>query len=81
MVFFKLNQQHVGKFHKDFPFNAVDMARFILRVLNKTLPNMHEEISEEQGHVINTVHRGVLNATINELKRNETIQNTKIKEL
>ena len=43
--FFELMKQHIGKTDADFPFDATDMARFILRVLAKSLPDISEELA------------------------------------
>ena len=46
--FFEMTEQHRGKTTKDFPFNATDMARFILRVINGTLPDISDNKDEEE---------------------------------
>ena len=45
--FFQLIKQYEGMSHKDFPFDAIDMARFILQVINGTLPEIPDAIEEE----------------------------------
>ena len=47
MKFFKMTAQHKGKTKEDFPFDATDMARFILRVINGTLPESIDLKQEE----------------------------------
>ena len=43
-----MTEQHRGKTTKDFPFNATDMARFILRVIDGTLPDISDNKDEEE---------------------------------
>ena len=43
MTFYEMTEQHLGKRDIDFPFDATDMARFILKVLNKTLPELPDK--------------------------------------
>ena len=59
--FFELLKQHKGKTDANFPFDAVDMARFILQVLNKTLPEIPGAIEEVNEPAFELVPRGVLN--------------------
>jgi len=47
---------------KDFPFNAVDMARFILRVLKKDLPEIPDIVEEMLDPVIQCERPGVMMA-------------------
>ena len=47
MRFYQLTQQHLGKTLEDFPFDATDLARFVLRVINGTLPSSLDPVAEE----------------------------------
>ena len=66
--FFELLQQHTDKVDADFPFNAIDMARFILRVLNKTLPELPDIAEEVMEPIVRSEPPGVLMAEIVHLK-------------
>ena len=66
--FFQLLKQHEGKLDKDFPFNAVDMARFILRVLKKDLPEIPDIVEEMLDPVIQCERPGVMMAQMQQQK-------------
>ena len=46
MVFCEMTKQHKGKSPSDFPFDAVDLARFIIGVIKNTLPAFEEPVIE-----------------------------------
>ena len=48
MRFFQMTQQHLGKTLNDFPFDATDLARFVLRVINGTLPDILDNSHDEE---------------------------------
>ena len=70
MVFHELKVQHLGKGDDDFPFNATDMARFIIRTLKKTLPEIPDEVQPHEENVQRFVQSPpcVLQSEIVELK-------------
>ena len=47
---------------KDFPFDAIDMARFILRVIRGTLPEISDIVEEENEPIFKSVPPDVLMA-------------------
>ena len=81
MKFFEMTQQHRGKTDKDFPFDATDMARFILRVINGTLPQLPEEGVVEYEQPMHTASSSVLMAEIAELRQQLEYQKTLTEEL
>ena len=47
MKFCELTEQYLDKTDKDFPFDATDMARFILQTLKGKLPQIPNEIQRD----------------------------------
>ena len=72
MRFWQLTEQHKGKTVKDFPFDTTDLARFVLRVINGTLPPILDiEVKEEPINFPN-VQVSVLQDEIRRLKQKVT---------
>ena len=72
MRFFQLTEQHLNKTINDFPFDATDLARFILRVINGTLPPSLESEDEEEPIGFLNVQVSVLQDQIRQLKQKVT---------
>ena len=79
--FFELTKQYKNKSDKDFPFDATDMARFILQVINGTLPEIPDAIEEEYEPILPSVQPIVLMAEIAKLKLKLAARDQEIEDL
>ena len=69
MQFYKLEQQHLGKSLKDFPFDTTDLARFVLRVIRGQLPQSLEPEAEEKEDPMSQAHPSVYMSEVLRLKQ------------